>query len=110
MSLSLGGFWPKSCIFAVMAVTVVMTIIYEMNMVQHVACRTSEELLLYIGAKIGYWRGDIKGLVDDIGKLMEPPPPSRPTNPLHPYASPLPHPSQPLQPTPAFPYTKSAYC
>ena len=30
-------------------------------------CRTSEELMLYLGCKIGYWRGDIKGLVDDIG-------------------------------------------
>lgn len=39
------------------------------NIALHVACRTSEELLLYIGAKIGYWRGDIKGLVDDIGGL-----------------------------------------
>lgn len=38
------------------------------NVTLHVACRTSEELLLYIGAKIGYWRGDIKGLVDDIGR------------------------------------------
>ena len=36
-------------------------------------CRTSEELLLYIGAKIGYWRGDIKGLVDDIGELLNEP-------------------------------------
>lgn len=35
-----------------------------------VSCRTSEELLLYLGAKIGYWRGDIKGLVDDIGGLL----------------------------------------
>ena len=31
-------------------------------------CRTSEELMLYLGCKIGYWRGDIKGLVDDIGE------------------------------------------
>ena len=30
-------------------------------------CRTSEELMLYLGCKLGYWRGDIKGLVDDIG-------------------------------------------
>lgn len=30
-------------------------------------CRTSEELMLYLGAALGYWRGDIKGLVDDIG-------------------------------------------
>ncbi|KAL3163225.1 hypothetical protein ABBQ32_009626 [Trebouxia sp. C0010 RCD-2024] len=35
----------------------------------HIFDRTSEELLLYIGAKIGYWRGDIKGLVDDIGEM-----------------------------------------
>ena len=33
-------------------------------------CRTSEELMLYLGAKIGYWRGDIKGLVDDIGESL----------------------------------------
>jgi len=32
-------------------------------------CRTSEELMLHVGASIGYWRGDIKGLVDDIGAL-----------------------------------------
>ena len=31
-------------------------------------CRCSEELYLYIGASIGYWRGDIKGLMDDIGE------------------------------------------
>ena len=24
--------------------------------------------MLYLGCKIGYWRGDIKGLVDDIGE------------------------------------------
>ena len=32
-------------------------------------CRTSEELMLYLGCKLGYWRGDIKGLVDDIGTV-----------------------------------------
>jgi len=31
--------------------------------------RTAEELMLHLGASIGYWRGDIKGLVDDIGAL-----------------------------------------
>lgn len=25
--------------------------------------------MLYLGASIGYWRGDVKGLVDDIGAL-----------------------------------------
>ena len=25
--------------------------------------------MLYVGASIGYWRGDIRGLVDDIGAL-----------------------------------------
>ena len=35
--------------------------------VPHLYCRCSEELYLYIGASIGYWRGDIKGLMDDIG-------------------------------------------
>lgn len=35
-------------------------------------CRTSEELMLYLGAALGYWRGDIKGLVDDIGRLGTP--------------------------------------
>ena len=30
-------------------------------------CRTAEEMFIYMGARIGYWRGDIKGLVDDIG-------------------------------------------
>ena len=33
-------------------------------------CRTAEELMLYLGGKVGYWRGDIKGLVDDIGQLF----------------------------------------
>lgn len=32
-------------------------------------CRVGEELFLYLGARLGYWRGDIKGLVDDIGEL-----------------------------------------
>ena len=31
------------------------------------ACRAAEELFLHLGASIGYWRGDIKGLMDDIG-------------------------------------------
>lgn len=31
-------------------------------------CRTAEELYLHLGASIGYWRGDIKGLMDDIGE------------------------------------------
>ncbi len=30
-------------------------------------CRTAEELYLHLGASIGYWRGDIKGLMEDIG-------------------------------------------
>lgn len=29
-------------------------------------CRTTEEYMLYLGASIGYWQGDIKLLVDDI--------------------------------------------
>lgn len=29
--------------------------------------RTAEELYLHLGASIGYWRGDIKGLMEDIG-------------------------------------------
>jgi long-chain acyl-CoA synthetase len=33
----------------------------------HIFDRTSEELYLYLGASIGYWRGDIKGLMEDIG-------------------------------------------
>ena len=37
-------------------------------------CRTSEELMLYLGCKLGYWRGDIKGLVDDIGTINTLPP------------------------------------
>ena len=28
--------------------------------------------MLYLGAKVGYWRGDIKGLVDDIGEPLTP--------------------------------------
>eukprot|EP00891_Asterochloris_glomerata_P009967 jgi/Astpho2/9967/Aster-06780 len=35
----------------------------------HIFDRTSEEMFIYMGARIGYWRGDIKGLVDDIGAL-----------------------------------------
>jgi long-chain acyl-CoA synthetase len=35
----------------------------------HIFDRTAEEQMLYLGAKIGYWRGDIKGLIDDIGEL-----------------------------------------
>lgn len=35
----------------------------------HIFDRTSEELMLYLGCKIGYWRGDIKGLVDDIAQM-----------------------------------------
>lgn len=35
----------------------------------HIFDRTSEELMLYLGCKIGYWRGDIKGLVDDIAEM-----------------------------------------
>ncbi|KAH7620803.1 putative Long chain acyl-CoA synthetase 4 [Nannochloris sp. 'desiccata'] len=35
----------------------------------HIFDRTAEELMLHLGASIGYWRGDIKGLVDDIGAL-----------------------------------------
>ncbi|KAL4444633.1 hypothetical protein ABPG77_002450 [Micractinium sp. CCAP 211/92] len=31
--------------------------------------RTAEELYLHLGASIGYWRGDIKGLMEDIGAL-----------------------------------------
>jgi long-chain acyl-CoA synthetase len=31
--------------------------------------RIIEEMILYIGGAIGYWRGDIKGLIDDIGCL-----------------------------------------
>ena len=74
-------------------------------MVLHGACRTSEELLLYIGAKIGYWRGDIKGLVDDIGKLLH-----LPSNFPHPCTPPLPHPYPVPCPTPAPPYNRSTYC
>ena len=35
----------------------------------HIFDRATEELMLYLGASIGYWRGDIKGLVDDIAAL-----------------------------------------
>lgn len=27
--------------------------------------------MLYLGAALGYWRGDIKGLVDDIGESLQ---------------------------------------
>ena len=29
--------------------------------------RAAEELFLHLGASIGYWRGDITGLMEDIG-------------------------------------------
>lgn len=35
----------------------------------HILDRVSEELFLYLGGCIGYWQGDIKTLVDDIGAL-----------------------------------------
>lgn len=35
----------------------------------HIFDRATEELVLHLGGAIGYWRGDIKGLVDDIGAL-----------------------------------------
>lgn len=34
-------------------------------------CRTAEELYLHLGAAIGYWRGDIKGLMEDIGEQLQ---------------------------------------
>lgn len=35
----------------------------------HIFDRATEELMLYVGGSIGYWRGDIKGLVEDIAAL-----------------------------------------
>ncbi|GAB4822406.1 hypothetical protein N2152v2_009452 [Parachlorella kessleri] len=35
----------------------------------HIFDRTAEEFYLHLGASIGFWRGDIKGLVEDIGLL-----------------------------------------
>ncbi|PSC74925.1 long chain acyl-synthetase 4-like [Micractinium conductrix] len=35
----------------------------------HIFDRAAEELFLHLGASIGYWRGDIKGLMEDIGAL-----------------------------------------
>ena len=35
----------------------------------HIFDRATEELVISMGGSIGYWRGDIKGLVDDIGAL-----------------------------------------
>ena len=37
---------------------------------QPVTCRTAEELFLHLGGSIGYWRGDLKGLMEDIGALV----------------------------------------
>lgn len=101
ISVSL-GLW--SYVSTVMTVDV--TTVRVNGMILHVACRTSEELLLYIGARIGYWRGDIKGLVDDIGKLFIAPRPKPPAS-LHP-SPPAPNPT--LYPIPAPPYTKSIHC
>ena len=33
------------------------------------ACRMVEEAFLYLGARIGYWQGDTKLLVDDVAAL-----------------------------------------
>eukprot|EP00210_Caulerpa_lentillifera_P003470 g3311.t1 len=35
----------------------------------HIFDRMGEEMLLAVGGSIGYWRGDLKALVDDIGSL-----------------------------------------
>lgn len=35
----------------------------------HIFDRMGEEMLLAVGGSIGYWRGDLQGLVDDIGSL-----------------------------------------
>merc|ERR1711977_463028 len=35
----------------------------------HIFDRMTEELLIARGGSIGYWRGDVKGLLDDIGTL-----------------------------------------
>lgn len=35
----------------------------------HIFDRAAEELMLHLGASIGYWRGDIKGLMDDVAEL-----------------------------------------
>ncbi len=32
-------------------------------------CRSTEEMFLSVGARIGYFQGDVKKLVDDIGTL-----------------------------------------
>ncbi|CAD7700609.1 unnamed protein product [Ostreobium quekettii] len=36
----------------------------------HIFDRTAEELFLHLGGAIGYWRGDIAGLVDDMAALQ----------------------------------------
>ena len=33
------------------------------------ACRSTEEMFLSVGARIGYFQGDVKKLVDDISTL-----------------------------------------
>ncbi|XP_042504095.1 long chain acyl-CoA synthetase 4 [Macadamia integrifolia] len=35
----------------------------------HIFDRVVEELFIYIGASIGYWRGDVKLLIEDLGEL-----------------------------------------
>lgn len=32
-------------------------------------CRVGEELFLYMGCKVGYWRGEVTGLLDDVMAL-----------------------------------------
>ncbi|KAH7620805.1 putative Long chain acyl-CoA synthetase 4 [Nannochloris sp. 'desiccata'] len=55
-SVPKGGITPDDCYLSYLPLA-------------HIFDRTAEELMLHLGASIGYWRGDIKGLVDDIGAL-----------------------------------------
>jgi len=39
------------------------------NLNEHDICRVVEEYMLYVGGSIGYWQGDVKKLMDDLGAL-----------------------------------------
>jgi len=42
---------------------------YDMEILGGNLCRSTEEMFLSVGARIGYFQGDVKKLVDDIGTL-----------------------------------------
>ena len=64
--LSLVFFWVNNNFISISALSHTLTSPHSYHSSLR---RSAEELMLHLGASIGYWRGDIKGLVDDIGAL-----------------------------------------